>query len=100
MSWLQQASVALCGRVCAWCGERVRPRRGGLPLQPKPCACQCTQAPGGEHQVEWRMEATAHVASLVVRHMYCKVDVSRQCDLPDNVQLGPLKDWASKDYGW
>lgn len=33
-------------------------------------------------------------------HSELQVDTSRQCDLPDNVQIGPLKEWASKDYGW
>lgn len=54
------------------------------------------------YHMEWRMEATAHVASLVVRHMYCK-DGDPMCDIgpkPNNKHVEALKEWASRDSGW
>lgn len=29
-----------------------------------------------------------------------QLEPDRPCDLPEKVKIGPLKEWASKDYGW
>ncbi|KIY98002.1 hypothetical protein MNEG_9957 [Monoraphidium neglectum] len=47
------------------------------------------------------MEATAHIASLVVRDQHCKSDLTG-CDLPESAThvVGVLSKWAAPDAGW
>eukprot|EP00775_Hariotina_reticulata_P012473 gene12473-12607_t len=51
--------------------------------------------------LEWRMEATAHVASLMVRDQQCKGD-PENCDLQEGASdaIETLSKWAVGDKGW
>ncbi|WIA36708.1 hypothetical protein OEZ86_007983 [Tetradesmus obliquus] len=63
---------------------------------------QITAAEAGKtFAPEWRMEATAHVASLMVRDQQCKGDPAN-CDLQEGASdaIETLSKWAAGDKGW
>ncbi|GBF88170.1 hypothetical protein Rsub_00882 [Raphidocelis subcapitata] len=53
------------------------------------------------YALEWRMEATAHIASLAVRDQHCRSDAAA-CDAapPAGGAVEPLSKWAAADPGW
>ncbi|KAF6257819.1 hypothetical protein COO60DRAFT_1189882 [Scenedesmus sp. NREL 46B-D3] len=56
---------------------------------------------GKTFALEWRIEATAHVASLMVRDQQCKGDPAN-CDLQEGASdaIETLSKWAAGDKGW
>lgn len=61
---------------------------------------QASRVPAPENRPEWKMSATAYVASLVVKNMYCKLEYGSDCNTPPPPNFQALKAWASKDGGW
>lgn len=53
-----------------------------------------------ENRLEWKMEATADIASIVIKRMYCKMDFGSACEFEEPPNYHALKAWATKDRGW